>query len=66
MLIELCKIKLNEKVVVLTETLSRQINISLVEFVLKDLSLKYKKIEIDESFPNHIVKNKEKFKEWII
>ena len=46
LLIELCKIKPNEKVVVLTETLSRQINISLVELVLKDHSLKFKKIEI--------------------
>jgi len=46
LLIELCKIKPNEKVVVLTETLSRQVNITLVELVLKDHSLKYKKIEI--------------------
>ena len=46
LLIELCNIKPNEKVVVLTETLSRQINISLVELVLKDHSLKFKKIEI--------------------
>ena len=47
LLLELCKIKSNEKVVVLTETLSRQINISLVELVLKEHSLKYKKIEIN-------------------
>ena len=25
-----------------------------------------KKIEIDETFPNYIIENKEKFKEWII
>ena len=47
MLIELCNIKPSDKVVVLTETLSRKINISLVELVLKEHSLKYKKIEIN-------------------
>ena len=26
----------------------------------------YKKVEIDNSFPEYIVNNKEKFKEWII
>ena len=46
LLIELCKIKPSDNFVVLTETLSRQINISLVELVLKDHSLKFKKIEI--------------------
>ena len=46
LLIELCKIKPNEKVAVLTETLSRQVNISLVELALKDHSQKYNKVEI--------------------
>ena len=31
-----------------------------------DRNIKYKKIEIDESFPKYIVENREKFKEWII
>tara|TARA_B100000029_G_scaffold435899_1_gene450189 strand:+ start:562 stop:1377 length:816 start_codon:yes stop_codon:yes gene_type:complete len=29
-------------------------------------NIKYKKIEIDESFPKYILENKEKFKDWII
>ncbi|MDC1212616.1 hypothetical protein N8016_02350 [Pelagibacteraceae bacterium] len=34
----------------------------------KDLfhrNIKYKKVDIDKTFPNYIVKNKEKFKKWI-
>ncbi len=31
-----------------------------------DLGFSYKKIEIDDTFPKYIVKNKEKLKEWII
>ena len=31
-----------------------------------DRNIKYKKVQIDNSFPNYIVKNKEKFKQWII
>ena len=32
---------------------------------LFDRNIKYKKIQIDESFPEYIIKNKEKFNEWI-
>ena len=28
-------------------------------------NIKYKKVNIDESFPNYIIKNKKKFKKWI-
>ena len=45
-LVELCKIKSNEKVIVLTETSSRLLNVSLVELALKEHSLKYEEIEI--------------------
>ena len=31
-----------------------------------DLGFSYRKIEIDDSFPKYIIKNKEKLKEWII
>jgi len=31
-----------------------------------DLEFSYRKIEIDDSFPKYIIKNKEKLKEWII
>jgi len=31
-----------------------------------DRKIKYKKINLDESFPKYIVQNKNKFKEWII
>ena len=46
-------------------------NINLIEKkILKgeDLfnrNIKYKKVNLDESFPNYIIKNKEKFKKWI-
>ena len=33
---------------------------------LFDRNIKYKKIEIDESFPKYIFNNKAMFKEWII
>ena len=28
--------------------------------------MNYKKIDIDETFPEYIIKNKEMFKDWII
>ena len=28
--------------------------------------IKYRKIQIDNSFPKYIVENKEKYKEWIV
>ena len=31
-----------------------------------DRGISYKKVQIDNSFPEYIVDNKEKFKEWII
>ena len=31
-----------------------------------DLDFKYKKINIDDTFPRYIIENKEKLKEWII
>ena len=31
-----------------------------------DLGFKYKKIEVDETFPKYIIENKEKLKEWIV
>jgi len=31
-----------------------------------DRGISYKKVPIDSSFPQYIVKNKERFKEWII
>ena len=46
-------------------------NISLIKNKIskgEDLfsrNIKYKKVNIDESFPNYIIKNKEKFKKWI-
>ena len=32
----------------------------------KEIKFKYKKIELDESFPDYILNNKNLFKEWII
>ena len=29
-------------------------------------NIKYKKITIDNTFPEYIIKNKEKFKDWIV
>ena len=46
-------------------------NISLIKNKIskgEDLfsrNIKYKKVNIDESFPNYIIKNKKKFKKWI-
>ena len=31
-----------------------------------DRDIKYRKIQIDNSFPEYIAKNKDKYKEWII
>ena len=33
---------------------------------LFDRNIKYKAIKIDESFPDYITKNREKFKNWIM
>ena len=33
---------------------------------LFDRDIKYKKVEVDKSFPKYILNNKEKFKDWIL
>ena len=45
-LIELCKIKSNETIIVLTETRSRELNVTILEQAIKKIGLKFKKIEI--------------------
>ena len=46
-----------------------------IEYIKKQISkgedlfqrdIKYKKIDIDDTFPDYIVKNKDKFKVWIM
>ena len=39
--------------------------INLLENIF-DLGFKYKKINIDDTFPSYLNKNKDKFKNWII
>ena len=43
----------------ITERIQRSVDIF-------DRNIQYKKIKIDESFPNYIVSNKSMFKDWII
>ena len=31
-----------------------------------DRDIKYKKVELDNTFPKYIIENKDKFKQWII
>ena len=45
------------------ENIEKKINLGKDIF---DRNINYKKVEIDNSFPEYIVNNKEKFKEWII
>lgn len=45
-LVELCKIKSHEKIILLKETLSRELNVTLLEKAFKDNGLKYTVIEI--------------------
>ena len=45
-LVELCKIKPHEKIILLKETLSRELNVTLLEKAFKENSLKYTVIEI--------------------
>ena len=45
-LVELCKIKSHENIILLKETLSRELNVILLEKALKENGLKYTKIEI--------------------
>ena len=45
-LVELCKIKSHEKIILLKETLSRELNVTLLEKAFKENSLKYTVIEI--------------------
>ena len=51
-LVELCKIKSNETTIVLTETISRQVNINLVEEALNSHLIKFKKIELQSQYIN--------------
>ena len=45
-LVELCKIKSHEKIILLKETLSRELNVTLLEKAFKENCLKYTVIEI--------------------
>ena len=45
-LIELCKIKPNESIIVLTETRSRELNVIILEQAIKKIGLEFNKIEI--------------------
>jgi len=45
-LVELCKIKSHEKIILLKETLSRELNVTLLEKAFKENGLKYTVIEI--------------------
>ena len=45
-LVELCKIKSHEKIILLKETLSRELNVTLLEKAFKENGLKYSVIEI--------------------
>ena len=45
-LVQLCKIKKDEKIIVLTETISREINFQLLEAVLKQTDLTFTHIDI--------------------
>ena len=45
-LIELCKIKPNESIIILTETRSRELNVIILEQAIKKIGLEFNKIEI--------------------
>ena len=45
------------------ETIKKKISMGIDIF---DRDIKYRKIQIDNSFPEYIAKNKDKYKEWII
>mgnify|MGYP003325682057 CR=1 FL=1 len=45
-LVQLCKIKKDEKIIVLTETISREINFQLLEAALKQTDLTFTHIDI--------------------
>ena len=45
-LIDLCKIKTNESIIVLTETRSRELNVIILEQAIKKIGLEFIKIEI--------------------
>ena len=45
------------------KTINEKINMKKDIF---NRNIKYKKVEIDNTFPKYIIENKDKFKEWII
>ena len=54
-LIELCKIKPNESIIVLTETRSRELNVIILEQAIKKIGLEFADLSVNKYQKNKII-----------